>query len=176
MPDIGTAVGAGSSLLGGLFGGGDEEVSKRSNESFNKSGWQKSLGTKTYNYMPSLTDDEKLAMWTRSAGRINNSWLSGNKNTANAMASRGLGGGALASGFSGNNRARNEALSGAATDIEIEGAKKLIQSMIDASESQGTSSGTSSGYATGTEGSSSPFGDWLIANSDNFGNFIKKFF
>jgi hypothetical protein len=83
--------------------------------------------------------------------------LSGNRGTANAMAARGLTGGSLASGLAENERVRNEAQSGAATDIEIEGAKKLIKRILDTmqgtTEQVGTqtSIGSQTGQSTGTQ-------------------------
>lgn len=140
MPDVGTGIGAGISLIGGLTGAGSEEGSVESNKT------QTQHTTQEHQYGPQWNQSEKQSIFSKILGKINKNFMSSNKQLGQNLATRGLGGGALASGFAGNMRAKNELVSGAATEVETEAMRKILKRVI------GDSTGTSSGTATKNEG------------------------
>jgi hypothetical protein len=141
MPTFATAMPLIGSLATSAIG---SAVSAGSNSGGSTSDTTRS-GTQTNEYMNQWTDAQKSAIWQSIMDKINATYLSGNKQLSNNLASRGLGGGMLASGLAGNQRAKEETASGAATNIEAEGNKQIIKSV--------RTDGTGTTTNTNTEGS-----------------------
>jgi hypothetical protein len=152
MPDTATGITGALSLGGSLISSGSDSGGSTSSQN----------STSSYEYQPQWTDEEMAAIFSKIAGKINKSWMSGNRQTSSTLASRGLGGGVLASGIAGNSRARNESLSSAATDVATEGNKKLTSRIT--SSGTGTNTAKEGGLASNLGNTMSDIGGTLLSS------------
>lgn len=104
-------IGGGASLLGGLFGS-DAKDEADDQAAANYAKWAASMKP---------TEEEKAAMRERGMAKIDNEFINSNNQLKRTLASRGLGGGVLSSGFADNTRDKEKALGNLESTIELIG-------------------------------------------------------
>ncbi len=170
-------------FVGDILGGGKSSSSEASQQSQNdtfssnvQDFYRK--GSQTNEYEAQWTPAERDAAFKKIIANIKKNYDSGLKQTSQGMAARGLTGGALATGLSGNTRALNEQVSSAATDVDVEANKKLLKRILTDSSGHSINDTTgrtlSSGKRTEETSNSDVFGD-IGGLAGIVGNIMKMF-